>query len=302
MDLEQKAIKRIKMAAEMSQTYYEKPLVIATSGGKDSDICVELARRSGVVFEVQHHHTTADAPQTVYYVREQFKKLEGQGISCGINYPVYKNQRVTMWSLIPQKSMPMTRIARYCCQVMKEKSGAHRVIVTGVRKDESVQRASRGALESVGRSKREKITFDDGLEEFETQTTLEPIYLNNDNSEKRKVMEYCQTKGKLVCNPIIDWTTHDVWDFIHSEKLAVNPLYFCGFQRVGCIGCVMAGKTRYWELEQFPAYERMYRRAFAKMLEVCRQRGITTSWKTADEVFRWWMEDKNLDGQMKLDV
>ena len=68
MDVEQKAIERIKMAAEMSQTYHEKPLVITTSGGKDSDVCVELAKRSGVTFEVQHNHTTADAPQTVYHV------------------------------------------------------------------------------------------------------------------------------------------------------------------------------------------------------------------------------------------
>lgn len=302
MNLEERAIERIKMAAEMSQRYYEKPLIITTSGGKDSDVCLELAKRSRVVFEVQHHHTTADAPQTVYHVREQFKRLEGQGIPCTINYPIYKNQRVTMWSLIPQKSMPMTRIVRYCCHILKERAGKHRIIVTGVRRDESVQRASRAALESLGRSRWEKIIFDDGLEEFEDQTTLEGIYLNNDNSEKRNVMEYCQTKGKLVCNPIIDWTTRDVWDFIHSAKLQVNPLYGCGFQRVGCIGCVMAGKARYWEFEQFPAYERMYRRAFAKMLEVCRERGISTSWKTAEDVFRWWMDDKNLDGQMKFDV
>lgn len=105
-----------------------------------------------------------------------------------------------------------------------------------------------------------------------------------------------------MCNPIIDWTTHDVWDFIHSEKLEVNPLYQCGFDRVGCIGCPLAGKVRYWEFAQFPAYERMYRRAFAKMLEVRKQQGKETVWKTAEEVFRWWMDDQNLDGQIKLEV
>ncbi len=301
MDLEHKAIERIKMAAEMSQAYYGKPLIIVTSGGKDSDVCVELAKRSGIAFEV-HHHTTADAPQTVYHVRQQFKKLEEQGVSCTINYPIYKNQQVTMWSLIPQKLMPPTRSIRYCCSVIKEAANANRVIVTGVRKEESVQRSSRGALERLGRTKKEMILFDDGLDEENDQIVMDKIYLNNDNDPRRRPLEHCQTKGKFVCNPIIDWTTRDVWDFIHSEKLEVNPLYQCGFDRVGCIGCPMAGKARYWEFEQFSAYERMYRRAFAEMLDARKQRGMDTRWKTADEVFSWWMDDKNLDGQMKLDV
>lgn len=286
----------------MSQRNYEKPLVITTSGGKDSDVCVELAKRSGVVFEVQHSHTTADAPQTVYHVRQQFKKLEEQGISCTINYPIYKNQRVTMWSLIPEKLMPPTMIVRYCCAVLKEPAGKDRVIVTGVRKDESVQRKSRGALELLGRTKKEKMIFDDGLGDIDNQIVMDEIYLNNDNDPRRRPLEHCQAKRKFVCNPIIDWTTHDVWDFIHSEKLEVNPLYQCGFDRVGCLGCPAARKKRYRDFKHFPAYERMYRRAFAKMLEICRERGISTRWKTADDVFNWWMDDKNLDGQMKLEV
>lgn len=32
MDLEEKEIERIKMAAEMSQRYYEKPLIISFTG------------------------------------------------------------------------------------------------------------------------------------------------------------------------------------------------------------------------------------------------------------------------------
>lgn len=302
MNLEQKAIERIKMAAEMSRRNYEKPLIITISGGKDSDVCVELARRSGIGFEVHHMHTTADAPQTVYHVRQQFRKLQEQGITCTIHYPVYKNQRVTMWSLIAQKLMPPVISVRYCCDILKEQANADRVVVTGVRRNESVQRSNRGSLERLGRTKKEKIIFDDGLEEPDNQMTIGDIYLNNDNGPRRRSLEHCQTKGKFVCNPIIDWTTRDVWDFIHSEKLEVNPLYRCGFQRVGCIGCPLAGKARYWEFEQFPAYERMYRRAFSKMLEVRKQRGIETKWKTSDDVFRWWMDDKNLDGQMKLEV
>ena len=65
MDLEQKAIERLQTASEMSLAHYGLPLVVTTSGGKDSSVCVELARRAGIPFEVQHNHTSVDAPETV---------------------------------------------------------------------------------------------------------------------------------------------------------------------------------------------------------------------------------------------
>lgn len=36
MDLEAQAIRRIHLAAELSAAYYQKPLLLAYSGGKDS--------------------------------------------------------------------------------------------------------------------------------------------------------------------------------------------------------------------------------------------------------------------------
>lgn len=63
MDKEHKAVERLRLAAEMSETYYAKPLIITTSGGKDSDACLALARAAGIRYEVQHNHTTADAPK-----------------------------------------------------------------------------------------------------------------------------------------------------------------------------------------------------------------------------------------------
>ena len=37
------------------------------------------------------------------------------------------------------------------------------------------------------------------------------ILLNNDNDEKRRLIENCQMRGKRVLNPIIDWTDEEVW-------------------------------------------------------------------------------------------
>lgn len=98
MDLEQKSIERIRMASEMSLHHYGKPLICTYSGGKDSDVMLELFKRSGVPFEVHNSHTTVDAPPTVYHIRDTFRDLELAGIPCTIHMP-----KLTMWQLIPKK-------------------------------------------------------------------------------------------------------------------------------------------------------------------------------------------------------
>lgn len=85
----------------------------------------------------------------------------------------------------------------------------------------------------------------------------------------------------------------------------MNPLYFCGFSRVGCIGCPMAGKHRYFEFARYPQYEKLYLTAFDRMLEERRRRGkLDGNWHmgtTAEDVFHWWMEDDFIRGQMSLE-
>ena len=127
------AVRRLQEAAEMSQMLYEKPLVITYSGGKDSDTVLKLAQIAKIPFEVLHSHTTVDAPETVYHVRETFRELELAGIKCDIDYHVRPDgTRTTMWNLIQKKLMPPTRIVRYCCAKLKEGGGNDRFIVTGV--------------------------------------------------------------------------------------------------------------------------------------------------------------------------
>lgn len=45
IDPEKRAIERLKIASELSLEQYGTPLVVTTSGGKDSSVCVELALR-----------------------------------------------------------------------------------------------------------------------------------------------------------------------------------------------------------------------------------------------------------------
>lgn len=268
----------------MSLKLYRQPLLIATSGGKDSSVCLALAERAGIPYEVLHSHTTADAPETVYFVRNEFKRLEGMGVKCNISLPTYKGAPVTMWSLIPQKLMPPTRLVRYCCDVLKEQGGKGRFLVTGVRWAESNSRKNnRGIYESTPRNIKKK------------------IILNNDNDDKRQLFESCALKAKRVCNPIIDWEDSDVWAYIRAEKIPVNPLYSCGFHRVGCIGCPMASAARWREFRRYPKYQAMYLRAIDRMIAERRRRGLPLTWENSEECFLWWMEDGNLPGQISFD-
>lgn len=83
MDLEQKAIERIRLASDLSLKHYNKPLVCEYSGGKDSDVLLRLFRMSGIPFEVHNSHTTVDAPQTIRHIKNTFSELTGKGIKSG---------------------------------------------------------------------------------------------------------------------------------------------------------------------------------------------------------------------------
>lgn len=189
-----------------------------------------------------------------------------------------------MWELIPQKLMPPTRIVRYCCSILKENTEKNRFIVTGVRWDESVKRKNtRGIYESMVENIRER------------------VILKNDNDEKRQLFESCKMKSKHCCNPIIDWTDSEVYSFLYDRKIQLNPLYDVGYCRVGCVGCPLVSlQQRQREFATWPKIKQNYLIAFEKMLGERKARGKEDQWRTAEEVFHWWMEDGVLPGQINL--
>lgn len=132
------------------------------------------------------------------------------------------------------------------------------------------------------------------------------VVLNVDNGQNRKIVEHCITQGKVLINPLIDWDDEFVWWYINHEKIQINPLYNNGLpggcSRIGCIGCPMSGKDRYSQFERYPTYKQAYIRAFDKMLEERKKRGLSigSKWETGIKVFNWWMEDKNIDGQLSF--
>lgn len=86
-------------------------------------------------------------------------------------------------------------------------------------------------------------------------------------SPRRKKMwkQVVINNNNKVCivNPILYWTDRDVWDFHKAQSIPTCSLYKEGFERLGCIGCPLAGaKQQRIEFDRWPRYEMLWRRAF----------------------------------------
>lgn len=103
--------------------------------------------------------------------------------------------------------------------------------------------------------------------------------------------EHCIRTGKALLNPIIDWGEEDVWEFLNSNGIEHCCLYDQGFKRLGCIGCPMSTAAAA-DLERYPAYKKLYLKAFERMIEERKKRGLKVEdqWETPEKVMNWWLE------------
>ena len=275
-------IKKEKRAIEILKTFQPSEAYYGCySGGKDSDTIYILGKLAGINVEWHHNLTTVDAPETVNYVRSHKDII------------IDKPER-TMWQLIVDNGMPPTMLVRYCCKELKERGGIGQLCITGVRWDESRKRAENNDIVVVKAKGVQKIADEAGAD-YKVDK-FGGILLNDDNDESRRVVEQCYRTRKTMVNPIVDWTDENVWEFLHHYGCDSNPLYKeCGYKRIGCIGCPMASEShRNFEFSRYPKFKENYIKAFDRMLEARRQKGMDVRFQNGEECFRWWMgEDIN---------
>lgn len=126
---------KVKIAIERLRFYEpEEGYYLAYSGGKDSDTILTLAKMAGVKFDAHHNLTTIDPPELVYHVRWH---LEVQ-----IDRPEKPFLRRML-----DKGFPPLRQQRWCCAEYKERGGVGRLVLTGVRAEESWKRRQRKMVE-----------------------------------------------------------------------------------------------------------------------------------------------------------
>ena len=118
----------ILKAIEPPEGYY-----LAFSGGKDSCVIKALADMAQVRYDAHYAVSGIDPPELVRFIRDV--------------HPDVKRERNAppMFSLLPIKGFPI-RHGRWCCEKYKESGGQGRIVITGVRRDESNNRADREML------------------------------------------------------------------------------------------------------------------------------------------------------------
>lgn len=274
-------------------------LYVAFSGGKDSQCIYHLCKMAGVKFDAHYALTTVDPPELVRFIKEHYPDAwEGRHIRRREDGTPY-----TMWNLIPEMLIPPTRVMRYCCKVLKEAGGEGRVTVTGVRWAESVNRKrNQGVVTVIGASKKDTQQMEEAGADF-TSSPRGGVVLNNDNEATRDVVEMCYQRRKTVINPIITWSDEDVWEFLNTvAKVPHCELYDQGYKRLGCIGCPMSNTEA--ELERYPKYRQSYIRAFERMLEVRKEKGLKNDWQSGEDVMAWWLgkaKDDSIEGQISIE-
>lgn len=220
---EQIAIERIQKFAKIAKTMgFEVHL--GFSGGKDSQVCYDLCKRSSIEFRA-FFNRSFESYTTLRFIREYYPEVIWRH-----DHPFgfIRNIRVNHKGYLP------TVQSAYCCADYKHnRKYVDDCSIVGVRKAESAKRRNRTAFEAKNKTtmNRNKALFNEYFE------------------------EHCQstgTAGIIQLKPIIDWTNENVWDYIKNHNIPINPEYKKA-KRVGCIVCPKSNFTsNYIELIKHP--------------------------------------------------
>ena len=135
--LAEQTIKEIQFVVKS----FKMPVTVAFSGGKDSIVLWDLVKRArldndlfGTQVKAQYNYTNLDHPKLVRFIREKYPEVHR-------SFP-----KRTFWQCMIYHRMPPTHKVRWCCEELKHKIKIG-VILTGIRKEESVAREKRAVAE-----------------------------------------------------------------------------------------------------------------------------------------------------------
>ena len=126
----QKKVDRSIRLLQSAQAGYDGVFELAYSGGKDSDVILQLAKEAGIRYRAIYKNTTIDYPGTLRHVKE---------MRAEIIMPKMK-----FFDIVAQMGLP-NRMKRFCCGILKEYryDTSLKKMITGVRRSEGNDRAKR---------------------------------------------------------------------------------------------------------------------------------------------------------------
>ncbi|AIF69320.1 hypothetical protein PAP_04545 [Palaeococcus pacificus DY20341] len=189
------------------------PPAVAFSGGKDSLAVLGLVLEElKTGFSVFFNNTGIEFPETLEYVEEMKKELEGKGVEF-----ITADAKDAFWFALNIFSPP-GRDYRWCCKVTKLGP-----ITLTIKKH-----YPKGVLMFVGQRKYESI-----------QRARQP-----------RVWRNPWVPNEIGASPIFHWNALDVWLYIFSRKLKYNPLYEHRLDRIGCFMCPSSSLAEFQTLKE----------------------------------------------------
>lgn len=153
----------------------------------------------------------------------------------------------TMWELVEEHQLLPLRTKRYCCEDLKEQTNESGIILLT------------GIRWAESRYRK-------------TRAWLELSY---------------RDKSIIICNPIIDWSTVEVWGYLREHKIPYCSLYDEGFHRLGCVLCPMeTANSAKLSARRWPKIALAWRHAADRVIANRKDKNF---FKTGEEYFHWWL-------------
>ena len=238
---------KLALAYDPQDGYY-----LAFSGGKDSQALYHMAQLVGVKFKAHMNFTSVDPPEVIRFVRHQYSDVH--------TIP----PKDSIYNIAIQRGiLPSMRI-RWCCSEFKERAGAGKVTLIGIRRQESARRAKRNEVEIDSRKFSGTL---EGLDEYREQKLakkrkkkIEGVNITNVTEER--TLGCISGKESLLISPLLYWTEDDVWTFLNALGVPHCSLYDEGWHRIGCINCPMTSRIqKMQENERWPHVKRNWIKA-----------------------------------------
>ena len=188
---------------------------LAFSGGKDSVVLKAIADMAGVKYDAHMSLTTVDPPEVIKFIKQYHPDV------------IFEHPPVNMWKLIINHGMPPTRLIRYCCSELKETGGINRLVLTGIRWEESSKRKERQMVDLCRTDTRKRY--------------LHPLI----DWTEFEIWDFIREKKLPYCS-------------LYDEGFKRIGCVMCP---------MASKKQRIWHISRFPNFYRAYLRTFDKLVK-----------------------------------
>lgn len=258
-------------------------ILVSYSGGKDSQAClIESVKKYGA------SNITAVFCDTGWEHPDTYKHIDDVCNEMKVKLRVLKPELGFVELAKKKKRFPSV-FQRFCTFELKIKPTIDYIlslndsviVIEGVRAQESSKRAAMSDECMYFRS------YFDGING------------KKETYRKKEVIEWCKHYDASVIRPIFRWSAQEVIDYIIASGQKPNPLYYRGYNRVGCMPCIMSRMSNIKLLNDDPLMkqrlidaEKYVGKSFFAVDTIPKRACKNKLYAMAEEVFKY-ISDKN---------